>query len=274
MSAKEIELSTNSAQNQMNFQREMSNTAHQREILDLQAAGLNPVLSAKLGGASTPTGAAGDYSDPNVGELAKAVTTLAGAFTNVLGGPSNHSATSLGNDGNVVNDIDNFLRDNSSPEAFADWLTGKKKINLSEDIKNLFKKWEIVPASNFFGFRISKVPVDRKGNYKYSGIPVSDIVDNAVDNFNSSAADRSAIANRLKHNKLWYEGPDQFMHIRNVSRWISERYGRSEALRYLFKNGAYGSQGQNYMYEYHKAHGGKTGWKADRYNAYSRHRTN
>lgn len=49
--------SAEQAQKQMDFQERMSNTAHQREIADLRAAGLNPVLSAKLGGASTPTGA-------------------------------------------------------------------------------------------------------------------------------------------------------------------------------------------------------------------------
>lgn len=56
--------SAEQAQKQMDFQREMSNTAHQREIADLKAAGLNPVLSAKLGGASTPSGAmaSGDTS--------------------------------------------------------------------------------------------------------------------------------------------------------------------------------------------------------------------
>jgi hypothetical protein len=50
---------------QMAFQERMSNTAHQRQVRDLRAAGINPILSAKLGGASTPMGAS--YNAQNVG---------------------------------------------------------------------------------------------------------------------------------------------------------------------------------------------------------------
>lgn len=65
------------AERNRNWQRQMSNTAHTREIRDLQAAGLNPLLSA-TGGASTPGGSAAS------GVAATVKNTMEGAMSSAM----------------------------------------------------------------------------------------------------------------------------------------------------------------------------------------------
>jgi hypothetical protein len=70
------------ARRQMAFQEEMSNTAYQRTMADMKAAGLNPMLASKVGGASSPPGAMAQMAD----FITPAVSAGTSAYSAAMGG--------------------------------------------------------------------------------------------------------------------------------------------------------------------------------------------
>lgn len=89
----QIAMDYNSAEAQKNrdWQEMMSNTAYQRAMADMKAAGLNPILAANLGGASTPGGAVGTISGASMGLQGASAASISALGNGVLGSNYNMS---------------------------------------------------------------------------------------------------------------------------------------------------------------------------------------
>ena len=83
--AKAMQFNRIEAKKNRDWQEMMSNTAHQREIKDLIAAGLNPVLSAMNGNGAAVTSGATASGVVGSGSKADADTSASGAIVNLLG---------------------------------------------------------------------------------------------------------------------------------------------------------------------------------------------